>query len=477
MKRHIFYLIIVFQLVMEGCSNILEEQPKSFFEEGNSFKSADDANAAIAAVYGRLRNVYNLNIIYLSDVNGEELEINPVVAAPKDIDLNRYTSATPTFDEFYTDSYLLIDRANRVIANVPKIEMNAALKNQIIGEAQFLRALAYFNLVRAFGDVPLVTEVVNSTTDVLKARDPAEQVYARIIRDLTEAESVLPARYTTASQIGRATSGAAKSILAKVYLTRKEWSAAAAKAKEVIDSKEYSLFAEYKDIFPPENKNGVEHIFSVQYSCILNSYGSPMAQQFAIFFTYPIQQVGGYLYVTPNHISSYTEGDKRMHINVVTEKKNTATGAIIKPGLDQGPATDKYWDPQPCGLMQARNNFMVIRYADILLMYAEALNEMNGPTADAYSAINLIRARARDDSAGPQDLQGLTQQQFRDAVMQERSWELCFEGHRRWDLLRTDRYLGTLRQFGIPADERNLLYPLPQNEIDVNPALKQNNGY
>ncbi len=477
MKRHIFYLIIASQIFMEGCSNILEENPKSFFEEGNSFKSADDADAAIAGVYGRLRNVYNLNMIYLSDVNGEELEINPVVAAPKDIDLNRYTSATSTFDEFYTDSYLLIDRANRVIANVPKIEMNAALKNQIIGEAQFLRALAYFNLVRAFGDVPLVTEVVNSTTDVLKARDPSERVYAQIIQDLTEAETVLPARYTAANQIGRATSGAAKSILAKVYLTRKEWSAAAAKAKEVIDSKEYSLFAEYKDIFPPENKNGVEHIFSVQYSCILNSYGSPMAQQFAIFFTYPIQQVGGYLYVTPIHISSYTEGDKRIGINVVTEKENTATGAIIKPGLDQGPATDKYWDPQPCGLMQARNNFMVIRYADVLLMYAEALNEMNGPTADAYNAINLIRARARDGSAGPQDLQGLTQQQFRDAVMQERSWELCFEGHRRWDLLRTDRYLGTLQQFGIPVHERNLLYPLPQNEIDVNPALEQNTGY
>lgn len=477
MKLHIFLVFLSGTFLLPGCSGILEEKPKSFFEEGNSFQSADDANAAIAAVYGRLRDIYDLNMIYLSDVNGEELEINPVVAAARDIDLNRYTSATPTFDEFYTRSYLLIDRANRVITNVARIDMNTALKSQIIGEALFLRALIYFNLVRAFGDVPLVTEIVNSTTNVAKARDASDLVYQQIIQDLTEAENVLPVRYSQAGQIGRATSGAAKSILAKVYLTRKNWEAAASKAKEVIDSGQYSLFSEYKDVFPPENKNGIEHIFSVQYSCVLNTYGSPMAQQFAMFFTYPIQQVGGYLYITPNYIDSYIEGDKRSKVNVVNEKENPATGAIIKPGLDQGPVTDKYWDPKPCGLSQARNNFIVVRYADILLMYAEALNELGGPTPEAYKAVNLIRARARNGDSGPQDLQGLTQQQFRDAILRERSWELCFEGHRRWDLLRTGRYMDILQQFKIPVEEKNLLYPIPQNEIDVNPLLKQNTGY
>ncbi len=477
MKRYIFLLFFTGFFLLPGCSGILEEKPKSFFGEENSFQSADDANAAIAAVYGRLRGIYNMTMIHLADVNGEELEINPVVGAARDIDLNRYTSATPTFDQFYTNSYLLIDRANRVITNVERIEMNAALKSQIIGEALFLRALIYFNLVRAFGDVPLVTEVVNSTTDVTRARDAADQVYAQIIQDLTQAEAVLPAKYTQANQVGRATSGAAKSILAKVYLTRKNWAAAASKAKEVIDSGQYSLFSEYKDVFIPENKNGVEHIFSVQYSCVLNTYGSPMAQEFAMFFTYPIQQVGGYLYVTRNFIDSYREGDKRSKLNVVMEKQNPATGIVIKPGLDQGPVTDKYWDPKPCGTLQARNNFIVIRYADILLMYAEALNELNGPTAEAYDAINKLRARARSGSSGPQDLGGLTQQQFRDAILQERSWELCFEGHRRWDLLRSGRYVEMLQQFKIPVEEKNLLYPIPQDEIDVNPLLKQNNGY
>jgi len=122
---------------------------------------------------------------------------------------------------------------------------------------------------------------------------------------------------------------------------------------------------------------------------------------------------------------------------------------------------------------------MVIRYADVLLMYAEALNELNGPTTDAFAAINQIRARARNGgaTAAPKDLAGLTKEQFRDAVLQERSWELCFEGHRRWDLLRTGKYLDVIRKAGIQAEEKHLLYPIPQNEIDVNPALVQNPGY
>ncbi|RRB03687.1 RagB/SusD family nutrient uptake outer membrane protein [Larkinella rosea] len=479
MKLRTICLLGVILLASVSCEQILEETPKSFFEEGNAFQTGKDATSAINGVYNRLRSVYNMSWFHLSDVSGEELEANPVLAEARDIDLNRYTSGTTIFDGFYTNSYILIDRANRVIANVPAIAMDAKLRDQIVGEARFLRALVYFNLVRTFGDVPLVTSPTTDVTNVQRPRDETEKVYQQVIQDLKEAEAVLPAKYTVVAEIGRATSGAAKAMLAKVYLTRKDWTNAAAKAKEVIDSKAYSLVPNYKDIFPPEKKNGPEHIFSVQFSCVLNTYGSPMAEAFAMVFTYPVQQAGGFLYVTPYHIKTYLPGDARQEINVVTEKKNIATGAIIKPGADQGPANDKYWDSAPCGRSQARNNFMVIRYADVLLMYAEALNELNGPGTDAYAAINQIRARARNGvaTAEPQDLKGLTQAQFRDAVLQERSWELCFEGHRRWDLLRTGKFLETLQKAGIPVAEKNLLYPIPQNEIDVNPALKQNPGY
>ena len=466
--------------IVMSCNDLLIENPESFFVETNSFNTAKDATSAINGVYDRLRSVYNMNFIAMSDVNGEELEINPLVAETREIDVNRYTSANSIFDGFYTNSYLLIDRANRVIVNVPKISMDPKLRDQIVGEAKFLRALSYFNLVRAFGDIPLITIPTSDVVNVKVQRDNSEKVYSQIIQDLKEAETVLPIRFTVTNEIGRATSGAAKSILAKVYLTRKDYTNASIKAKEVIDSKVYNLANAYKDVFPPEKKNGPEHIFSVQYSCVLNTYGSPMAEAFAIVFTYPVQQAGGFHYVTPLHVNSYIVGDTRKDINVVTEGRNPQTGAIIRPGADQGPGSNKYWDPLACGRGQARNNFMVIRYSDVLLIYAEALNELNGPSAEAYGAINQIRTRARGGvnvSSGPQDLKTLSKDQFRDAILQERSWELCFEGHRRWDLIRTGKYIETLTKANVPVADKNLLYPIPQNEIDVNPGLKQNSGY
>lgn len=133
----------------------------------------------------------------------------------------------------------------------------------------------------------------------------------------------------------------------------------------------------------------------------------------------------------------------------------------------------------PCGGAQARNNFIVIRYADVLLMYAEALNELNGPAPDAYQAINQVRKRARKGigNAQPQDLSGLTKEQFRAAILRERGWELCAEGHRRWDLLRTGTYLEKMKSIGVNAEARHLLYPLPISQMDVNTALVQNIGY
>lgn len=467
-----------------SCSKNLKEEPYSFLGEENSFESASDAVTALNAVYDRLRTIYGsatygLIMTNLADLNSEELMVREDGGATTlEIDKNLYTSFNPIFDNFYTNSYLLIDRANRVIINVPKINMDAAKKGRVVGEAKFLRALAYFNLVRAFGDVPLVIQPTTDVVNVAVARTSTDSVYAQILADLRDAEAAqLPDKYTAAGEVGRATIGAVKTLLAKVYLTRKDFANAAAKAKEVIDANTYKLFPDYKDIFVPENKNGMEHIFSVQYSCLRSDYGSPMARNFAIYFSYPINQDGGAYQAYPAYADSYLPTDYRKKITIITEKVNPATGALVQSRT--GPHVDKYWDPSPCGANSARNNFIVLRYADVLLMYAEALNEINGPTAEAYDAINQVRTRARngDPAAEPQDLSGLTQEQFRDAVLQERSWELCYEGHRRWDLLRTGKYLSTMQAFGIPATEKNLLYPIPQNERDVNAALSQNTGY
>lgn len=472
-----YLLTLIATLIMSvSCEDNLQEEPLSFLEESNSFKTASDATSALNAVYDRLRGIYGMPMLDLADLNGDECEVREENGGGSEIHKNLFNSGSGVFDNFYTASYTLIDRANRVIANVPGISMDGKLRDQIVGEAKFLRALAYFNLVRAFGDVPLVTAVSNDVVNVELPRDPAEKVYARIIADLQEAENTLPAKYTLASEIGRATSGAVKSVLAKVYLTRKDWANAAAKAREVIGSGTYGLVPDYRDVFVPEKENGPEHIFSVQYSCVLPQYGSAMAENFAIYFSYPINLTGGTYQAVPAHASSYSEGDYRREVTVIEEKK-IANGTVVKSRT--GPHVDKYWDPQACGAGRARNNFIVIRYADVLLMYAEALNEAGGPTADAYAAINQVRARARNGKQPTvlPDLKNLTQDQFRESVYQERSWELCFEGHRRWDLLRTGRYIARMQKLGIVAEQRHLLYPIPVQEIDVNPALAQNPGY
>lgn len=471
--------LILFGFCLLGsvaCEKNLEEVPLSFFEESNSFKSAADATSAINGVYSRLRGIYGMNMIDLADLNSDECEVREDNGGGNEIHKNLFNSGTRLFDMFYTNSYVLIDRANRVIANVPKINMDIKLRDQIVGEAKFMRALAYFNLVRAFGDVPLVTVISNDVVNVRVPRDPAEKVYQQVILDLQDAEKTLPAKYTAASENGRATVGAAKSILAKVYLTRKDWTNAAAKAKEVIDSKSYSLVADYRDVFLPEKENGPEHIFSIQYSCYLPAYGSGMAVSFAIYFSYPINLTGGSYQVVPAHVATYLPGDYRKEVTVINEKK-IANGTTVLSRT--GPHMDKYWDPLACGSESARNNFLVIRYADVLLMYAEAINELGGPNADAYAAINQVRARARkgNEASMLKDLAGLSQAQFREAVLQERSWELCFEGHRRWDLLRSGKYIDNMKKIGITAESKHLLYPVPIQEMDVNPALTQNLGY
>lgn len=472
----IFSLLLI---IVGSCKKNLQEVPYSFLGEENSFKTANDATVAINAVYDRLRTIYGMTMINLADLNSEELNVEATVGANiLDFKNNTYSAANPTFDAYYTNCYLLIDRANRVIKNVPGINMDAAAKAQVLGEAKFLRALIYFDLVQAFGDVPLVITPTSDVVNVSIKRTPAGEVYAQIINDLKDADAAnLPLKYAAAGTIGRATSGAVKSILAKVYLTRKDYANAALYAKQVIDSKAYSLFPDYKNIFSPDNKNGQEHIFSAQYSCVKTAYGSSMAEFFSIYFSYPINQGGGSYNVEPSYVNSYLAGDYRKQVTIITQKVNPANNQLVF--ARNGPCVDKYWDPSPCAEFDARNNFMIIRYADVLLIYAEAINEMNGPTADAYDAINQVRTRARNgnSSANPQNLTGLSQSQFRDAVLQERGWELCFEGHRRWDLLRTGKYISTFQALGIPVSQKNLLYPIPQHQKDVNPALTQNPGY
>ena len=304
-------------------------------------------------------------------------------------------------------------------------------------------------------------------------RTPVADVYTQIIKDLSDAEAALPVSYGVAD-IGRATSGAAKSLLGKVYLTQKRYADAAAKLKEVIDLSTYALLPNYADLFVAANKNSKESIFEVQYkkgnigegSGFANSYAPENSGNAVIAFG-----GGGNNHPTPDLANSYEATDPRKNVSLASSYINSSGAKVDYYYIK------KYADP-PVVSGDSGDDWYVLRYADVLLMYAEALNETGKP-ADALPYLNQVRKRV-----GLADKTTTVQADLRLAIEQERRVELAFEGHRWFDLVRTGRALPILQAkataIGIKTalTENNLIFPIPQSQIDINPTkIKQNPGY
>lgn len=457
-------------LLLVGCENFLEENPESVIAPNNFYQTASDAKGAVNDVYNILNPLYNIWIIRIADTPSDEgtMGYNSNNINDINMDQGNYTPDIQWLELWWADNYDGINRSNMAIANIPEVDMDTDLRTRLVGEAKFLRALFYFNLVRAYGDVPLITEPTEDISNVEKPRTPKEAVYDQIVADLQDAEQVLPESYS-GSDVGRATSGAAKSLLAKVHLTIENWQEAASKANEVINSGTYALFPDYADLWKKENENTVEYIFSVQYkSDVMGSWHSslraprllPVARGVTFGENVPEQE----------YYDSFRDDDYRKEVNYRTEMPNynNPDDTVTFP-----PHDFKLFERE-APTVNGGKNYPILRYADVLLMHAEALNEANGgPTPEAYDAINQVRNRAQIPS-----LSGLSQEAFRDSVIQERSWELGLEGHRWFDLVRTGKLIPVLAgERGLPVEEHNLVYPIPQRELDTNPELTQNPGY
>jgi hypothetical protein len=465
-------------LSLTACKEkFLDLSPVSAVGTTSFFKTQSDVLTALNGAYGALQ------------FSGQYGQLYVVAEIPSD-DTSPVLSGSVTdqdeFDKFYvrttnpytlarwSDGYRGIYRTNAVIERIVGITMDETLKKRIVGEAKFLRALMYFNLVRVFGDVPLVlTEITDPLQGYEYGRAPVADVYAQIIKDLGEAETVLPVSYTGAD-VGRATSGAAKSLLGKVYLTQKRYADAAAKLKEVIDRGTYSLLPNYADLFKPANKNSKESIFEVQYKKGNIGEGSNWANQYAPENSgNTVIQFGGggNNHPTPDLDNSYEAGDPRRNVSMASSYVNSSGAKIDYYYIK------KYADP-PIANNDSEDNWYVLRYADVLLMYAEALNE-TGKSAEALPYLNQVRKRV-----GLADKTSTAQADLRLAIEQERRVELAFEGHRWFDLVRTGRALPVLQAkaaaIGIKSalTENNLVFPIPQSQIDINPTkIKQNPGY
>jgi len=479
MKKSIFYISILLLFVL-GCEDSLEFEVKDKLTLENYFQSETDAIASVNGIYDALGdvNLYNSSVWLIQDISSDDCDANPTWNDPNAQQFDRYTLQA---DNNYTTniwkaSYDLINRANLSIDSIPAIDMDGKLQARLLGEAKFLRALSYFNLVRLYGGVPLVLHPETDIDNYIVPRAAPEQVYGQIVKDLEEASASLPNSYGDIDK-GRATKGAALGILSKVYLTTQEWALASEMAKKVIDIPVYGLWADFTDNFKEIHKNGKESIFEVQFYTGVQSENSRIVIS-GLPSIYAFPAGVGMMLPTEDLLNSFEPGDYRYEATFFEEYNYFGNNTF-------DPHIWKHWDQDaypPDQTGQSGANFPVMRFSEVLLIYAEALNELKqGPDQEAYEAINRVRERARNgnDTVLP-DLTGLSYVAFQDAVLKEKRCETVNEGQRWFDLVRT----GNLAEFvnrakGDKADPQpyHYLFPIPQRELDLNNKLVQNDGY
>ncbi len=485
-------IIAVLTLVFFGsCRDILDEDPKDQVFITNFFQNENDAIGAVNAIYAALNStstgptfggVYHSTHWVMQGLASDEMN-NRQAGAPQNDQLEtfQYNASNSTIFDMWTQLYKALSFANFALGGIPDSPIDEGIKTRLVGEASFLRAILYFELVRLFGEVPLILE---DDDELRPGKNSVEEIYAQIISDLNTAVDGLPTSYTVGNGLGRATWGAAKSTLARVYLTRGEWQSAADNAEDVINSGEYALWPDFADAFRIANENGQETVFGIGFGDAGGAITFWEVGQFnvrllprSLTTVIPGVNAQGWQVATQDLYDSFEADDRRRTVTFMTDVGGTS--------LDD-PYIRKYWDD--VGEPMAGNteaDFPLIRYSDVLLIYAEALNEANsGPTAEAYDAINQVRRRARFDGTQDQnvlaDLSGMTQSEFRDAVLLERRKELVAEGHRWFDLVRVNKLqeLVPLAKPGVTPQAYHNLFPIPQEEIDLNQnLLPQNDGY
>jgi hypothetical protein len=498
-------------LAVSGCSKFLEEEDPSTLTPDNFYTLPEHADAAVAAIYANLRFIGNGTGIFSNNYQLLEAPTGTTTSETgQNSDLNNLINLAYNPDnlhvrQWWQNLYLNIANCNQAIEKIPGIPTFTAtdedLKKKCLGEARFLRALHYYWLVRLWGDVPMVTRQIQSNKDpeLYPKRASQDSIYSLIVSDLTAAETAgLP--QTDAS--GRASLNAVKSLLASVYLTMAGeplkkagyYRLAADKAKEVIDNGSYQLFASYDALHDPKIKNTGELIFEVQYAqgIVNNPFQESMLPNFGGISAYGTQ-VGSTI-PTEAFYDSYEAGDKRVEEQqfFYTAYYTDGNGALKQ--LNK-PYIFKHFDKVANGTQgvkgtsQSGLNWTLLRYAEVLLIYAEAQNEADGaPSTQAIAALKAIRDRAGLTTAAT-----FTQADFRLAVWRERWHELCYEGKTWFDMVRLrkaynettnnfDNFVGHKFNYGTAnaptLQEKHLLFPLPTLEYNNNPNLRpQNPGY
>lgn len=493
-------IIFLFLIGLISCDSLLDVNPSDSYSIDTYWTGIENYDAALAGIYNNLRSNFRL-------IAGETEMLTPNafdygVYDANAIAMGRALSTTNEFLLWWQWGYRGIGRANTFLDHIKEDSpLPESRKSQMKGEALFLRALFYSYLVEVFGGVPLITETPNNETHGKLPRSSKQDVVNLIINDLTEAANLLP---VNPSNIGRATKGAALSLKARIFLYNQRWAEAAQAAKEVIDLEAYSLFPDYRGMFLPANENNEEIIFDVQY---LRPFSVHVGDHYIYTWGRPVplkDLVDAYLMLDGKTITEsilydpknpYENRDPRLHQTVVIPGY-LYNGEIQKEGeipvhhtgygqkkLTSYPDNETIFIP----LGQSDLNVILIRYAEVLLTYAEALNEVsNAPNNEVYLALNQIRKRPTVNM--PEIETGLNKEQMRDVIRLERRIELALENHYYFDIKRwrTAEIVNNGPVFNSKGEaieirtfnkDRDYLWAIPHVEIQENPALTQNPGW
>jgi len=453
MKRITIVLLIatLFTACEEG---FLELSPPSEANVNNFFQDANDFNTALMACYGQLQKYVNTYFDLVEYRSGNLNIIAPTASNLERYNIDRFveTSANSIIRDAWALYYNTILRCNKIISQAEGIDMNEALKQQYIGESRFIRALTYFNLVRFWGNVPIVLKPISPEEALKIGRSEISEVYAVIEEDLIAAVEYLPESYND-NDIGRATSGAAKSLLGKVYLTQNKYSEAKSILSQVLNK--YSLLDSINDVFDVANKMNAEVIFAIRFN--KEVIGEGHSSWFAVSDV-STSHISDYL------LNSYSANDKRKSL---VEYSQVGTGFVL----------NKFYDLQSSTTKKVGNDYIILRYSDVLLMYAEALAE-EGDLNNALNYLNMVHQRAGLPEILSSELPDI--QSMKEALLKERKLEFPLEGKIWFDLIRTGTAISEIAKIGITIQEYQLIYPVPHTEVEKinnDNIFPQNPGY
>ena len=485
-KNIILSFIIGVLFIQSACKKALEVTPPGELAPGNVLTTENGIRAVLFSSYSFMQNqtpsrfvINNSEVttdIGINSGGAEFLTLTQLINFTWDASLGTFQI------DVWAPNYRSIRDANIVLENLDNVKTSDVNKKLYTAEARFLRAFAYDMLYKWFGPVPLRT---TSTSDPIMAKATDADMKAFIEAELLAAIPDLPDPGKEEA-FGRANKGAALGVLAKFYLNTKQWQKAADASQQLMGFNYYQLFAQYQNMFRVENEGNKEMIlvqpcrneagFGNWYtagSLPPNFKTSTQIPEFT--WTTAMANFATQYKMRTSFTSTFdTTNDKRA-ILLIRRYVNTTGGNVNLLATADNVRSLKYWDNNTSG-NHSGNDVPVIRYADILLTRAEALNELNGPTQGALDLINQVRKRA-----GIADLtvaMATSKEVLRDLILRERGWEFYSEGKRREDLLRHDKFISLAKARGVTvAADKHKLFPIPQTEIDANTACKQNDDY